>query len=127
LAKRDESDQLRGSKLRERIAHIAAQGWYTELGRDLDFRVLPKPSHVVGYLEHVELDNDVFDVVKDLWDNVRNPLAHSTATFFSLDRDPQEDMLSMERIVVAMMHAWVSAWRLEDFTEEKSAYDLLLE
>jgi hypothetical protein len=128
LAKKDKSERLFGKELRDRMAHVASRGWYTELSGNSSSDILPKPTHSAS-LKHLEWNtkDDVLKVVEDLWDNVRNPLTHSAATFTSLGRDPKQDVLNIERIVVAMIHALVNAWRLELFHDDKSAYDLLLE
>jgi len=98
LAKRRNDERLQGSNLRDRIAQIAQMGWDSK--------------------------DDTLDVAKDLWGSVRNPLAHSLATFASLNRDPATDILNIERIVVNMIEAVVIAWRNEEF--DIDAYDYLL-
>lgn len=98
LAKKDVTERLQGLELRNRIAQIAQSGW--------------------------DEKSDVFNVVKDLWKHVRNPLTHSVETFTSIARDPKQDIPNMERIVIDMLQAVVIAWRDEQFGTD--AYTSLL-
>ena len=99
LAKKDEVDHFKGQELRNRIARIASKGWNKK--------------------------SDILHIVKDLWDNARNPLTHSVETFSSIKRDPTLDIPNIELIVINMIQAVVIAWRNEQFGI--AAYDSLLE
>lgn len=94
LAKPTEGDRLQGEKLRKQIAEIASAEW------------------------EWWLDDSVEEIVDDLWRNTRNPITHSLRTAMSLGRDPQSDMYKMEKIVISMLRALVSAWRLQHLIGE---------
>jgi hypothetical protein len=106
LAKRNEGEHMHGHALRRAIAKIGESQWGN--GRANQF----SPS-------------DILDVVKDLWDNVRNPITHELTDAASLLRDPKADLFHMEHLVVSMLRAIVLSWRLEEFTGQ-TAHEMLL-
>lgn len=102
LASRTPSERLRGRELRDRISSIS------------DYR----EGRFAGSVSNA--------VVCDLWDNVRNKLAHGNPTIASLGRDPVADCRNLEALVMNLVDAIVTAWRHEDFFPNRDAYDILL-
>lgn len=70
---------------------------------------------------------EAIEIVKDLWDNVRNPLTHTINTVTLLKRDAAKDMVNMERVIVTMLNGIYTAYDVEEFYAGSSIYEILLE
>ncbi len=95
LAKATPEQHLHGPALRQAVAEVASTCW------DDGFR----DQHSFP---------DVLDVVRDLWDNVRNAITHQLTNPVALRRDPQEDLYHMEHLVVSMLRSIVCHWQMDD-------------
>lgn len=133
LAKIQEGEKVRGAELRDRISKIASNGWslyeqYNEtlLGTSLlnreNSQLLRRRYKEIGW----EDQEVAWKTVKDLWDNVRNPLSHSLDTFESLNRDANEDIANAERVVVTMINGWYAAYEVEELFK-KPIHAILLD
>ncbi|MGA2712147.1 MAG: hypothetical protein ABSG41_03495 [Bryobacteraceae bacterium] len=89
LARRNQTKRLQGTELRNRVASMADRGWQKE--------------------------GDILAATKDLWDNARNPLAHSANTFAMIGRDSSRDIATLEMTVIKMIQSAVLDWRDEEF------------
>jgi len=89
LARRNQTKRLQGTELRNRVASMADRGWQKE--------------------------GDPLAATNDLWDNARNPLAHSANTFAMIGRDSDRDIEMVEMIVIIMIQSAVLDWRDEEF------------
>ncbi len=96
LAKKEPSERYQGRILRERIAKIAQSGRYS--------------------------DEDILSTTIDLWDNVRNPLTHSVESFAEIGRVAEEEIARLEKLVINMLQAVTTAWKLEEFVGDPYAY-----
>jgi hypothetical protein len=134
LAKQNRTERLRGNDLRERIAKISAQGWelYKNYGssaltpsglQNHQYRLIRQRYDEIGW----EDENEAKEVIKDLWDNVRNPLAHTIDTVKSLNRDFVKDMINIERVIITMINGIFAAYEVEEFYPGTTIYDILLE
>ncbi len=96
LAKRHKrQDRLAGRDLREAIAEVASSN-------TLDGIHIPRST------------------VKELWDQVRNPLTHTAQSFASIGRDAKQDIATMEKLTFNMIKGTVLNWRTEDFINDAS-------
>jgi len=88
LAKKSLTERLQGEELRKRISRISSHGWelYTNYNSSIllpprgQSRLISKRYDEIGWKDEDEAKR----TVKDLWDNVRNPLAHTITTAKSL-------------------------------------------
>jgi len=133
LAKKEETEHLRGNELRERIAKIASNGW--EIYKSYNSSVLSPPGLQARQYRLINKrykemgwknKNEAQKIIKDLWDNVRNPLSHTVNTVTSLKRNPIEDMVNIEKIIVTMINGICTAYEVEEFYGS-SAYDIILD
>ncbi len=126
LARTTDAERLSGNALRTRIAQIVFNGWYFDLDPNSKKRILPPPDPPQA--EHFDWDSEqeVRGIVSELWDAVRNRLSHTMTTFTSMQRDPERDLVNMERIVISMFNAIIFAWWQEQFYDNRTAYDILL-
>lgn len=134
LAKQTRTERLRGGELREKIAKISAHGWklYENYGSSVvnppslqphQYRLISRRYHDIGW----EDKDEAQEIIKDLWDNVRNPLAHTVDTAKSLNRNLEKDMINMERVIVTMINGIFAAYEVEGFYPGASIHDILLE
>lgn len=134
LAKQNPEEGLRGKELRDRIAKISAHGW--EVYQHYSSSVLTPPGlqpeqYSLIWCRYNEMgwddEEEAKEIIKDLWDNVRNPLAHTINTIGSLGRNPIKDMINMERVIVTMLNGLYAAYEVEEFYPDSSIYEILLE
>lgn len=134
LAKQNKTERLRGNELREKIAKISSHGW--QLYENYGFSALNPPGlqphqyHLIRkrYLDiGWENEDEAKEIIKDLWDNVRNPLAHTVDTAKSLNRDLEKDMTNMERVIITMINGIFAAYEVAEFYPGASIHDILLE
>ncbi|MBD2176799.1 hypothetical protein H6F42_07710 [Pseudanabaena sp. FACHB-1998] len=130
LAKQNQTERLAGDKLRKIIGRISTHGW--ELYKNYNSSVLLPPRgqyHLISK-RYDEIgwkdENEAQKIVKDLWDNVRNPLAHTITTAKSLNRDLVKDMINMEKIIMTMINGICAAYEVEDLYSGSSIHDILL-
>ncbi len=132
LAKKEQKEHLRGNELRERIAKISTHGW--NLYKHYNSSVLCPPGLEIKQYQLINKrykymgwndEDEATEIIKDLWDNVRNPLSHTVNTVTSLKRDPIKDMVNMERVIVTMINGICTAYEVEEFYVG-SVYDILL-
>jgi hypothetical protein len=134
LAKQNRTERLRGNELREKIAKISSHGWqlYENYGSSVlsppglqphQYRLIRKRYLDIGWGD----EDEAKEIIKDLWDNVRNPLAHSVNTAKSLNRDLEKDMTNMERVILTMINGIFAAYEVAEFHPGASIHDILLE
>lgn len=132
LAKKEETERLRGNELRERIAKITTNGW--EIYTNYNSSVLSPPGLQGGQYRLINKrykemgqknEDDAQEIIKDLWDNVRNPLSHTINTVTSLKRDQIKDLVNIEKVIVTMINGICTAYEVDEFYDS-SAYDILL-
>lgn len=133
LAKKNPSERrLSGDPLRERITKVSYNGWNLYVNYNssaINPPHLPPPQHRIMRKRHQEMgwtdEDEAKNIIKDLWDNVRNPLAHTVNTFASLHRDPIKDLTNIERVIVTMINGIYVAYEVEGL-HELPPYDILL-
>jgi Uncharacterized protein conserved in bacteria len=95
LAKRHtRQERLSGPKLRKAIAEVACS----------------------NTLDDIDIQEAT---VRELWDQVRNPLTHTAQNFASIGHDAKQDIATMEKLTFNMIKGTVLNWRI-DFTNEDS-------
>ncbi len=124
LAKFKEEERVSGPVLRNRIAKISSTGWsiYEHYNDSVlgsipvgkNSQLLRDRYREIGW----ENDEDAQRIIKELWDNVRNPFSHSLETFESLERDENKDIANAERIVVTMINGWYAAYQVEELYDK---------
>jgi hypothetical protein len=94
LAKRHtRQERLSGRELRKAIAEVASSN-------TLDDTDIPEST------------------VKELWDQVRNPLTHTAQNFASIGRDAKQDIATIEKLAFNMIKGTVLNWRIEEFIND---------
>jgi len=86
-------ERLLGPALREAIAEVASS----------------------NTLDRVHVSQSA---VNELWDQVRNPLAHTAQSFASIRRDAKQDIATMEKLTFNMIKGTVLNWRMEDLIND---------
>ncbi|MEH2097737.1 hypothetical protein [Nostoc sp.] len=133
LARKYDKERLQGKQLRERIAKISTHGWelYEHYGSSVltpsglqreQYKLIRKRYQEIGWND----EDEAKDIIEDLWDNVRNSLAHTVNTVTSLQRDPLKDMVNMERVIVTMINGIHTAYQVQEFYVG-SIYDILID
>lgn len=129
----DAKEWWKGNAIRNRIAKMATNGWklFVDYGSSAltpqnlspeGFRAIRQRQEEMGWSNPSEAGT----VVDDLWTNVRNPFSHSMGTFLSLKRDPVQDVMNLERIVITIVNGLYAAYQVEDLYDNRSVYDILI-